>query len=831
MKSNTNLKIAALFIVIVTILGLGYYYTDKSLSRLSQTVSEAGKPDVALIKLKEIINNVSDAESAIRAYTLARDVSYLSPYYSLKKNLKPQIDSLKLYSAGDQLTEQRYDSLYAILNEKLSLYGLLLFIQYDDVLKSTFGEVEKQLPADSIPVVLTDSVTEKKAPGFFKRLFTGKKHIEEMQHRYDSLQTASTENLKSIKQNLTSIEKKQTSVLVSQTQQELSLLTKDNILNVKINNLLSVIEASQRLQITRSVQQANDNAFSSIRIIKMVSIAGVVLIFLLALLIINDFVKSNRYKKELIEARHHAEKLASIREEFLANMSHEIRTPLSAVTGFSDQLKKTPLNEKQQLFVNAISSSSSHLLSIVNDILDLSKIEIGSIRLERVVFNPFAALKDVVETMQWKAREKRIGLTLESENIEHLLVKGDPVRLKQVLFNLVGNAVKFTEQGNVSVHVSADEISKSDSVKEIYTRLHIDVQDTGVGIEPGKLDKIFEPFEQVDSSVTRKFGGTGLGLTISKKIIDLHGGKINVRSKPGYGTIFSFEIEYPAATSEEVIKETETTFINYRHALKGVKVLLVEDDRMNRILEQTMLQNLGARVEIAFNGLQAVEKVKEDDFDIILMDVQMPVMSGLDATMKIRKEADPRKPQIPVIAITANVMPRDIEIYRQTGMNDYLIKPFKEAELLTKIKKLVPLKLVDTTEYDFLKTDNQLAAAKETTYDLSDLIRTSNGNQTFVIKMLKIFINSSGSLLDKAHKNAVDNNWSEVARNVHRLIPSFRQLSIDSCVLKLKEVENDCTNGIGLSMIEKKIKLVQDEFTSVVDLLQREIETLEKNPA
>ncbi len=387
-----------------------------------------------------------------------------------------------------------------------------------------------------------------------------------------------------------------------------------------------------------------------------------------------DITKTKQIEKELIEARNKAEESARAKEMFLANMSHEIRTPMNAIVGMANLLKKTPLNDTQNEYLNAIITSADNLLVIINDILDITKIESGKLELEKIDFDIRQLVKNIYKSVYYKADEK--GLLFEyriDEQIPRFLV-GDPVRLNQILFNLIGNAIKFTLKGKVSLTVSV----KKKTNRQVT--LVFDITDTGIGIDEDKIDTIFETFKQEDNSTTRKFGGTGLGLSISKSLVELYGGKLQLKSKKNVGTTFWFEIQFPIGTGENV--KTKPTLEINTNPLKNKKILLVEDHEINRFLATTILQQWDADVDIAENGIIAVDKVKNNTYDVILMDVQMPEMGGIEATQIIRKTLHSN---VPIIALTANAVKGDAEKCLQAGMNDYLSKPFEPSDLFNKL--------------------------------------------------------------------------------------------------------------------------------------------------
>jgi signal transduction histidine kinase/ActR/RegA family two-component response regulator len=371
-------------------------------------------------------------------------------------------------------------------------------------------------------------------------------------------------------------------------------------------------------------------------------------------------------------AQRQAHKLAQAKSEFLAKMSHEIRTPLNGVIAAADLMAATQLNDEQHELLDTLRLSAKTLLGIINDILDFSKIEVGRMVLETLPFTPTVLVEEVVSIMAPAAHSK--GLTVRTELSSSLphSVAGDPLRLRQILLNFVGNAIKFTACGEVVIRAMRLKKGEGQSAW-----LRFEVQDTGVGIPPEKQAGIFDAFTQADSSVTRQYGGTGLGLAICKRLVELMGGQIGVYSQPGQGSCFWFEVPLPVIQEnapEETTAQPSGSALN-SHELDGVRVLLVEDNPVNQKVAIRMLQKLGCVVELAENGQQALEKLERASYDIVLMDMQMPVMDGLTATRLLRQREQQTGHHQVVIALTANAMQTDRELCLEAGMDDYLSKP------------------------------------------------------------------------------------------------------------------------------------------------------------
>ena len=393
---------------------------------------------------------------------------------------------------------------------------------------------------------------------------------------------------------------------------------------------------------------------------------------------VRDLRQQKRHEEALCQAKEEAEEANDAKSNFLARMSHEIRTPMNGVLGLTHlALGKSPPPEQRQ-YLEKIQASAKILLGVINDILDFSKIEGGKLQLDSTTFSFHDMLRTVVDLFHSQAEQKGLTFTLEQDGDIPDALQGDPLRLSQVLLNLCGNALKFTEQGSVTLRIGMEQ----DNVGSV--RLRFAVEDTGVGMTAEQRARLFQPFVQADISTTRKYGGTGLGLVISKMLVEMMGGTIEVESTPGSGSVFRFTVTIPKAAAVEAAPVSMQEIVSSA-ALSGLRILLAEDNEINQEIAKALLEDMGVIVHVAGNGEEALNLLKQERFDGILMDIQMPVMDGLTATRAIRVLPDEQVRNLPIIAMTAHVMQEDRDKSLQAGMNDHITKPIDLTELKRKL--------------------------------------------------------------------------------------------------------------------------------------------------
>ena len=480
-------------------------------------------------------------------------------------------------------------------------------------------------------------------------------------------------------------------------------------------------------------------------------------------------------KRDAQTAMRKAEEAVKAKQQFLSNMSHEIRTPMNAIIGFTKVVLKTELGAKQKEYLTAIKMSGDALIVLINDILDLAKVDAGKMTFEQIPFKMETSIFAMLHLFETKIQEKNLKLKIDYDhNIPRVLL-GDPVRLHQVILNLVSNAVKFSNKGCITVSVKLNEEDKE------KVSVQFAVADTGIGIEKAKLEKIFENFQQASSGTSRLYGGTGLGLAIVKQLVEPQGGKIQVVSEVNKGSTFSFTLDF-LKTKDNVCAETEIMELDTDIA--NIKVLVVEDIPLNQLLMKTILDEFGFERDIAGNGKIAVEKLKQKDYDIILMDLQMPEMNGFEATEYIRNEM---KSDIPIIALTADVTTVDLAKCKEVGMNDYIAKPVDERLLYTKIINLAR----KTMNFEGLSDVDSAESKAHKCINLNYLNQRTKSNPELMMEMIALYIEQTPPLISTMKQSMKEKDWSALYSAVHKIIPSFAIMGIshdfENMAMKVQE--------------------------------------------
>lgn len=581
-----------------------------------------------------------------------------------------------------------------------------------------------------------------------------------------------------------------TSFNVSRFQTELELQKKDKEIAFLTKNT-----ASQNLEINSNRNQRN------------YLIILIIVIFIILIVVLFLYSERKKAALEILKAKEIAEKAKEAQEQFLANTSHEIRTPMNGIIGMTNHLMETPLNNEQQEYIHAIQESSNNLLSIINELLDLSKIMAKKILFNKQPFELEQIIKNVVHLLEFRAIEKKVSLKFHIHSSIPKIIIGDAIRLKQILLNLVENSVKFTHDGEIEIKVNLIHETEQD------VQLAFSVKDTGIGIPANKLNVIFENFTQVNAKTTRKYGGTGLGLSISKQLVEQQGGTVSVVSKVNIGSTFSFTLPFKKQKDKKEIADNALTILSStpQANLNGVCVLVVDDNLINQKVAALTLQKWNVKVALADSAEQAYKILSEQPVDLILMDITMPDIDGFEATKYIRTHFNESVNHLPIIAMTAAAFMGDKEKCLASGMNDYISKPFLAEDLLQKITRLLP---------------KQVLTHKPNFSDLTLIYERADGDMQFLKEIIECYILEMPVYIKEMDDCLAAKDFEEIRKQAHKMKAPIALMG----ALSLKELYSDIELGAkqqrNFDELAKQIAIAKEQCLQTVVELHQEFKKL-----
>ncbi|MBW6489724.1 MAG: response regulator [Lentimicrobium sp.] len=805
---------------------------------LIQIASQLSPPDTggsqSVTKLSIVSNMLStliDADGQARAYITTGQRKFMIRYKEVENDVRVLADSLKNLSIENPEQYNRMitvDSLLDLKKAALENYFRLKppgtpsimrperLQELVDRFSDTIGISYKTIPDH--PEAEDDEAKEtpeQKKENFLKKLWSsisGKqqksdsvvqplviKSSGDTLHSYTKINDSAILLIRKQLQLMSDEERVERQLAI---EREMMLLRADQDILDEIRNVLLLFEKEEINRTIAGAEHSREILRKLWNTALIAALTGLATMLIFLFLIWKDIARSNFYRKKLEEARKLAEKLLKVKEMFLANMSHEIRTPITSIIGFSEQMSGTRLNKDQSKYLKFINTSSEHLLRLVDDLLDFSRIESGKLNLEERHFSPFALIAESFETITGPARQKGLQTVL-NQNIDlELKVTGDDLRIRQIIFNLLNNSIKFTSTGSITLDSSA---VKDDEV----VMLSICISDTGVGIPEEKQNEIFSEFTQADTGITRKFGGSGLGLAISRKLTEMMNGEIKLESKAGVGTSITVKIPLPIYSA--VLPESTNEKMNILPDLSGFRILLAEDDETTRILLTENLMSTGAIIHETANGLLAWHAFleREGDFDLVITDIQMPDLSGPELTKRIiewtkNNQAEP----CPILGLTAHSTPEDLKFYRELGMSDILLKPFRQAALYSLLRNLLNVKSVATLQDD-KKVGHQLP-------DLSIFRQYANDDPDALQRILSSLSKGLDETIKELKQASEEGNFLKISRVAHRMLPNVRNLGdkeTAALLLQLENLRNEekpdllKTRGIIFEAIENLTKL------------------------
>jgi signal transduction histidine kinase/DNA-binding response OmpR family regulator len=810
-STSVKSKVIAGFLLVFIAILLALAITQFGFREMMGTVDQLSAPNKELNALKTLFQEITAIDQEQRAEALKNPRRLHKNFFNQSKSLVNKVDTVRLLN-WDTAQHARLLEIREILQNRNRLFSSYLKLKSEAIenksLNTRLDSITRMLVNERVTydtsVITTekkttttytkDSVPEQKERSGLSKLFSRKKkaepqttHIkveEELSVVVDTLAVAKqNQALEEVERIIVDLETDQRRENQRLLDEELELIHANSIL---VSQLLSVLHEVEEKELAK-MNKNNDHAVtlvnqSILRISILLMVFFICAAFLVYLIWV-DITRSNYYKAQLEKAKDEAEELTKIKQRFLANMSHEIRTPLQSIIGFSEQLKQNGGKDKDA--VEAINSSSEHLLHIVDEVLDYSRISSGSFVLSSENFQLMEVVKEVESALRIQAGKKGLTLILDVEEAKDHHVRGDAFRLRQVLYNLLGNAIKFTSKGYVKLGLKT-------RVEREKIQCYFEISDTGIGIRREDLSKIFNQFEQANALITRNYGGTGLGLTIAKSLIEAQGGALDVSSVPGHGSTFKVSLAFDKA---EIVATVEhSTLENNDKSFKG-KVIVVDDDIMIlRLCGLILAKNHIPYVTFNVAGRLLDEK-PDPDVTHVLMDIRMPEINGIELCHELHKKYNS---EIKFVALTAHVLPQETQELLDEGFDAVLSKPFREQELLRL--------------FNIIHTGNG-KSEEVAEIDLSMLRSMTMGDDALFQSIINQFIEETESDISNLNESLSGLNAITVREVVHKLAGRTGQMGMASLSSTLKEIEVNLIDGVELTTLIQPI----NQATSAVE--------------
>ncbi|GAB3541648.1 hypothetical protein GCM10027443_41240 [Pontibacter brevis] len=858
-RDSTKTKVILGFGLALSIVLAAINLTYTSFTKLLNSVEVLSRPNNKLAEMQYTLATISTAESSIRAYTLTTKEEHFKAYLSHLDTIRSQIDSLHYLMRHNPEELAQVDSIASLLEakrESLERYVALKKEQQSldysvKAMRQIASTVEEQPLATTIKQHTTTTISDRlsnieevtlpvqpdeeepkeEKRGFLNKIFSKKEKEEPkpapppkvivpqlnvtQEIKIDTNATATpVAPLAKVRRILHNVQRESDQKRELLQAKELALLQQDKHIMDQVRSMMYKLEHNEQERMLQNSRQARAVAKQTSMVLLLIGIFGLVAGVAFIVLILRDLTRSNNYKTKLIKAQKEALQLARAKEAFVANMSHEMRTPLNVILGFSQQLRHTPLLPQQEEHLQAVNGAGEHLLHIVNDVLDLSKIEAGKLHINHTVFSLKQLLKEVEQAFALKASGKRVHFLFSTDETIPDTLQGDALRLKQVLFNLVDNAIKFTHHGQVVVS------TRLKSMRRTRVVLSLAVADTGIGIAEERIQHVFGEFNQADSSILRKYGGTGLGLSISKKLVDMLGGTLSVHSTSGKGTTFTLVL--PLQVSKVALPVAPASVVAQPATFQGLRALVIDDDAYSRKLCELILNRWGMQVHLANDGQEAMEQVLQHKFNVVLTDIQLPGVSGKTVARNIRKHDK----EVPILALTANILSNDEGFFDNSAITGHLLKPFTEQELHQKLSKALPLPPevpapVLTEEAVPQQPVGQL-------YDLSEMRQFTGPDNETLAAVLEVLLADQRQNLEDLTAAAAGEQWEKAANVAHKMLTAFKHLkahTVTADLLKLEQVLHTGTKDS--SSLQGTVAKVQQHVPLVLVALQLEAESLQ----
>lgn len=794
-RPSITITVFAGYILLAALAGFAVWFIYNQVITFTNMTEGNMNGNEKLLLVGEAATQLYEAESLSRQLIQNGDLEGLQAYTSKIDSIKTTLLSLER-SDTDKSLAQEVDSINTLLSQKANNLEELLELRAGGETDSYYLRVLSELQK-------VDETFE--IPNYeqrFKELEPHQRKVLIKLLEYSKMENPETTNLSAdslvnaVKLVLSDLEKQERKYRVALKSKENELLANEIKLNNRLRSLLSTLETEEREKTLKQVSNWQETVEETSKTIALIGAVSLMVILIFVFLVIRDVSRSQKYRKQLENAKVYAESLLKSREQIMNTVTHDLRSPLNTVVGYTGLLEKTALNKSQNRYLKQLKKSSNYLLHLVNDLLDLSKLEAGKMSIEELTFNPKNLIEETVENAIPPEKPETVSVSVNiSDELDQPVVT-DPFRLKQILTNLVSNACKFTSKGRIEVNAFLEK----------ENILCIEVKDTGIGISKEQREKVFEEFSQEDHTIEKKYGGSGLGLAISKKLTLLLHGEITLESEPGTGSTFTIRI--PVKISEKVNVEKPPALENTIN-FKEISVLLVDDEPSQLGLLTELIKAHGMSYRTAANGKEALQKLEDKKADLVLTDIQMPEMDGFELLRSIQNDQDLK--HIPIIALSGQShIPS--EDYLKKGFSGNLLKPYSSEKLLQLIGSILRVEFKEEAQEVSPVDPNK-------PYTLREIKTFSGGDQQALNAILESFIQSTLTNTANLREASSEKDYEKVSAVAHKMLPMFRQLQIEHLVPTLEILESDdldFVKSINIDALSEKIE-------QVLRLLQNEI--------
>ena len=772
-KRSITLKVVFGYLLIAAVAAIAVWFIYGEVVKFSEVNQTNSLNNKQLVLVSEIATALYETESTGRRFIQTGDTTDLTTYSDQIDNIQESINVLKMTYA-DSIMEVELDSISSLLAQKSENLGELLQLRSRDRNTSYYTEVIQELEK------IDDSFKDKNYDKRFANLAPHQRRVfiqllefsnEENKEQLSSISADSL--VIAVKKVLNELERENQKFRSVINKKENELLDNDMILNDQLRNLLASVEQEERGATLARAQKSQKMMNDVSQILLFVGGSSVLIVLFFLFLIVRDVSRSQRYRIELEEAKTFTESLMKRREQFMATITHDLRSPLNTVLGYTELMGNTQLNNKQEHYLGHLKKSSEFILHLVNDLLDLSKLDAGKMLIEKLPFNPKNLLEETFYNIIPDNDPKKLKLEIYSEENTDCKVLSDPFRIKQILSNLINNSYKFTESGKLTATVSLAKV-----IEDSYI-LTYKIKDTGLGISKDKQSDIFKEFSQEHRQIEKKFGGTGLGLAISKRITKLLNGKISLESEPGVGSEFTIKI--PVVKLKDTFEIEEKLPVNNHH-LNGKNILVVDDESSQLALSSELIKSIGMNCDTAKNGKEALKKLRKNSYHLVLTDIQMPVMDGFELVKEMH--ADVNLENIPVIAASGRTTLTEKD-YLNAGFVASLLKPYGPLELLRKIGEQLHLELETTSSINILNS------IKSNGYSLEEVLQFAGDDKEALNTILKVFVDASRTNLKEISLARQKSDHKTISNIAHRMLPMYKQLQAENIILQLQHLENE----------------------------------------